>query len=199
MSPQGERLVERTEPMAVDDEKYGWAHAILAGAMGEILAQVGEIADPPDPYPPLAPLLSAELCPPWALPWLAQFVGVTIPPGFNEDQARETISAVAGFSRGTVAALRAAAGLYLTGDKTVYFRERDGSPYRLEVVTLTSETPNPALVLSALLAQKPGGLVLNYRQVVGWDYQAMTAAGGTYAILKTTYSTYRKLSEKTPG
>jgi hypothetical protein len=200
MSPQGERLAERTGPMAVDDEARDWAHAILCGALGEVLEQVGEIADPEDPYPPMAPLLSAELCPAWALPWLAQFVGVSIPVGATEQQARDIVTDVAGFKRGTPAAMRAAAGLFLTGEKTVFFRERDGSPYRIEVVTLTSETPDPAKVLNALLLQKPGGLVLSFRQVEGWDYQELESGGpDPYSTLATTYLTYSKLRENTPG
>ena len=47
--------------------------------------------------------------------------------------------------------LRAAAGMYLTGAKTVFFRERDEDPYHLEVVTRDEENPDPAKVLAALL------------------------------------------------
>jgi hypothetical protein len=195
MSPQGARLRERTQPMAMTDEAYGWAHAILCGTLGTALAQVGEIADPEDPLPPLAPLLDAELCPTWALPWLAQFVGVRIPPGTPPDAARVLITSVAGFSRGTPAALRAAAGLYLTGEKTVYFRERDADDaYALEVVTLDSETPDPDAVRAALLAQKPGGIVLRYHPVIGWDYEQMTAEGGIYSALAGRFADYFDLA-----
>ena len=62
-------------------------------------------------------------------------------------------------------------------------------------MTLTSETPDPAAVLAALLAQKPAGIVLTYRQVAGWDYQQMTAEGGTYADQSADYTTYTDLQE----
>jgi hypothetical protein len=81
----------------------------------------------------------------------------------------------------------------------VYFREREGSAYRLEVVTLAAETPDPALTLAAATAAKPGGLVLTYRTADGWDYQAMTDQGGTYAAQSAAYSTYADLRENTPG
>lgn len=194
-----ERLRDRTAPLAPDDDAHGYAHAYLCGSLGAIFAEVAEVFDPEGDIPPLAPLLDPSLCPAWALPWLAQLVGIDLAPGMAEDDARAFIAEVAGFQRGTREAMQAAISLYLTGDKTVYFRERDGDPYVLEVVSLISETPDVAAALRALTALKPGGLVLNYRTVTGWDYQAMTAAGGKYSLLATTYLTYRKLSDKTPG
>jgi hypothetical protein len=199
LSPVGARLRERTQPLAPDDADNGWAHAHLCEAIGLMLEQVAEVFDPEGDVPPLAPILDPELCPDWALPWLAQFVGVAIPPGTPPEDARTLITDVAGFRRGTPAAMRAAASALLTDTKTVWFRERDTGAYQLEVVTLTSETPDPAGVLALLTAQKPGGIVLRYRTVAGWDYQQMTTAGGTYAVLKTTYATYYGLRNHQPG
>jgi hypothetical protein len=202
-TPLGARLRERTQPLAPDDAAYGYAHAYLCEALGRMLEQVQEVFDPEGDVPPFAPVLDVELCPDWALPWLAQLVGVVLPVDASPDDARVLISDVAGFSRGTPAALEAAAGLYLTGDKTVYFRERDPTgadpPYTLEVVTVTSETPDPAAVLRALLAQKPGGIVLNYRTVAGWDYQAMTTEGGLYSALAARFTSYRRMSNNERG
>jgi hypothetical protein len=202
-TPLGARLRERTQPLAPDDASYGYAHAHLCEALGSMLEQVGEVFDPEGDVPPLAPILDVELCPAWALPWLAQLVGVVLPYGVGDDEARTYIRDVAGFERGTPASLRAAAGLFLTGDKTVYFRERDPTgadpPYTLEVVTVASETPDAAAVLRALLAQKPGGIVLNYRTVAGWDYQQMTTEGGLYSALATRFTSYRRMSNNERG
>jgi hypothetical protein len=202
-TPLGARLRERTQPLAPDDASYGYAHAHLCEALGRMLEQVAEVFDPEGDVPPLAPILDVELCPAWALPWLAQLVGVVLPYGVGDDEARTYIRDVAGFERGTPASLRAAAGLFLTGDKTVYFRERDPTgadpPYTLEVVTVASETPDPAAVLRALLAQKPGGIVLNYRTVAGWDYQQMTTEGGLYSALATRFTSYRRMSNNERG
>lgn len=195
----GARLRDRTQPLAPEDARHGFAHAYLSEALSRPYEQVAEVFDPPGDIPPVAPLLDPELCPVWALPWLAQFVGLSIPVGIPEDGARTLIAKASGFVRGTPAAIEAAAGITLTGNKTVYFRERDGSAYRLEVVTLTSETPDPIATERAILAQKPGGIMLTYRTVASWDYQLMTQAGGTYAALSTAYTSYRKLSEHTPG
>jgi hypothetical protein len=202
-TPLGARLRERTQPLAPDDASYGYAHAHLCEALGRMLEQVAEVFDPEGDVPPLAPILDVELCPAWALPWLAQLVGVVLPYGVGDDEARTYIRDVAGFERGTPASLRAAAGLFLTGDKTVYFRERDPTgadpPYTLEVVTVASETPDAAAVLRALLAQKPGGIVLNYRTVAGWDYQQMTTEGGLYSALATRFTSYRRMSNNERG
>jgi Phage tail protein (Tail_P2_I) len=194
-----ERLRDRTAPLAPDDAAYGFAHAYLCGALGEILREVAEAFDPDGDIPPIAPLLDPELCPEWALPWLAQFVGVAIPQGATEAQARNLITQALGFRRGTRAAFEAA--LDALGIETAYFRERaNGDPYALEIVVPTSELPSdPSVVLPALMSQKPGGIVLTYRTVAGWDYTAMTTAGGTYTALKTKYLTYQGLTYNEPG
>ena len=199
-TPLGERLEDRTDPLAPTDHDHGYAHAHLSEALSRGLIQLQQVFDPEDGTPPFTPLLDPQTCPAWGLPWLAQLVGASIPQTATEDQARQIITGLASHRRGTTSMLEAAAGLYLTGNKTVYFRERDGGdPYRLEVVTLDSETADPDAVRAALQAQKPGGIVLVYREVAGWDYQAMTAAGGTYAQLSAAFSSYANLAHNEPG
>lgn len=194
LSALGARLQERTEPLAPTDSDHGWVHAHLCEAIMVMLAEVADIYDPADPLPPAAPLLDPELAPDWALPWVGQLVGVYVPPSATPEQARQLITSVAGWKRGTPAALRAAAQMFLSGNQTVIFRERDsGDPYRLEVVTLTGETPSPAATQAALLAQKPAGIVLSYRTVEGQDWQGVTAK--TWRQARTTYSSWRSLRD----
>ena len=194
----GERLRDRTGPLAPDDPAYGYAHAHLSQALNLMIDQVGAVFDPDGDVPPGAPLLDPALCPDFALPWLAQIVGVQLPAGLPASDWRELIAQLGRYHTGTPAALASAAAFALTGTKTVYFRERyGGDAYVLEIVTLSSETPDPAAVLALLLAQKPGGIVLDYHQVSGWDYDAMTAAGGTYTTLQTHYATYNDLRDNT--
>ena len=197
-TPLGARLRERTQPLAPDDERYGYAHAHLCEAIGRMLAQLAQVFDPEGDVPPFAPLLDPALCPDWALPWLAQLVGVRIPSGATPEQARTLVADVAGFKRGTPAAMEAAAAALLTGTKTVWFRERDGSAYQLEVVTLTAETPDASRVAAALLALKPGGIVMRYRVVDSWDWQQVLLTHATWNAVKATYSSWRKLVERTP-
>jgi hypothetical protein len=198
-TPIGARLRERTQPLAPDDAANGYAHAQLCEGIGRMLAQVAEVFDPEGDVPPLAPILDVELCPEWALPWLAQLVGVRIPAGATDEQARTLISDVAGFRRGTPAAITAAAALFLTGTKRVYFNERvRNDAYLLGVVTLASETPDPALVERAILAQKPGGLVLSYSSIVGQTYRAVLTEVDSYREVRSTWTSYRDLRDHLP-
>jgi hypothetical protein len=200
-TPFGQRLRDRTQPLAPDDEAYGFAHAYLCEALSKPFLQVQEIFDPEGDVPPVAPLLNPDLCPDFALSWLGQLVGVTIPAGTAPDIARAIIRDVAGFRRGTRAAILAGVSATLTGTKTIFIRERDTSAYTLEIVTLAGETPDPALTQAAILAVKPAGIVLSYRTVASWDYEQMVIEfeGRTYAAVGEDYSTYRRLREHTLG
>src|SRR5262245_2084216 len=135
LSQLGERLKERTQPLAPDDELYDYAHAKLCEGMMLPFEQLAELVDPPDPYIPWEPLFDVDLCPEWALPWLGQLVGVRLPAGLTEQQKRDVIKALGGFGRGGPKAIIDAIKITLTGSKTVTLRERDdGDPYKLEVV-----------------------------------------------------------------
>lgn len=201
----GARLRERTQPLQPDDENYGWAHATLCETMAQSFLQVAELIDPPDPWPPWGPLFDLAVCPPWALPWLAQAVGIDLPTGIDPDQARTIIQDAAGHNVGTVKAMKAAIMLTLVESDPgvppeIVIRERDGgNAYQLEIVTWDKNTPDPALTQQAIIAAKPGALVLRYRDSEGWDYQLMTDEGGTYATQSTTYTSYANLTERQPG
>lgn len=207
MSQWGARLRERTQPLQPDDYLYEWTHAILCEALAKPYLQICELIDPPEPYPPWGPLFDLNACPDWALPWLAQIVGIRLPAGATGTEVRRIIKEAAGHNVGTVKAIRVSLeGTLVSANPpappTIYFRERDGSAYRLEVVTLDPETPDPELTQKVLEAVVPGGLVLDYRHIEGWDYQAMTdkyaATAGTYADLAADYTTYRDLRENLP-
>jgi hypothetical protein len=197
LSPLGERLRDRTQPLAPDDEDYEYAHAKLCEGMMLPFAQLAELVDPPDPLVPWEPLFNVDICPGWALPWLGQLVGVRVPSTMDPEDARIFIKELGAFARGSPGAIMAAAKFALTGSKTVFLRERDGGDaYRLEVVTIDSETPDPALVRQYVLLQKPAAIVLSARVVVGWDYQEMTTefTGKKYSDVPTSYATYRNLA-----
>jgi hypothetical protein len=198
-SALGKRLTERTQPLAPDDATYGYAHAALCEGMMLPFEQVAEIIDPPDPLLPWEPLFDLDLCPDWALPWLGQLVGVRVPIGLSEDDMRRFVRELALHKRGSPEAIIAAAKFALTGSQTVILHERDaGSAYRIEVVTFTNETLDPAALTRAILSQKPGGIVLASITTTGWIYQDMTLAftGKFYKDIVTTYPTYAHLTAK---
>lgn len=202
LSQWGQRLYDRTRPLSQypdSEPENGYAHAILAEAFIATVLRAYEIADPADPVPPLAPLLDPDLCPPWALPWLAMLVGAQLPEGMPEEPARALIRDVPGWRRGSAAALIAAVQQTLTGDRAVWLRERqDGDPWALGIATLTAETPDPAATLAAAIAAKPAGLVLTATTVASWDYKALAddaaARAETYAQTATHYADYIALS-----
>jgi hypothetical protein len=190
----GARLSARTAPLAPHDEDYDYAHGHLAEGMMRPYQQVAELVDPDDPYAPWVPLFYVDICPDWALPWLAQIVGVRLPASLSADDARTVIKELAQLQRGGPEAIKVVVGLFLTGSKTVFFRERDaGDAYRLEVVTLENETPDPAAVQQAILLQKPAGIVLNYNLTTSWDHEALAGYYYLHSELPGLYPTHRDL------
>lgn len=195
-------LYDALAPLATLDGQAEWHLAHYCGAIGVMFQSVADVArDTPD-GPGWSAVLDLDRCPDAWLPWLAQFVGVDLLPGTSPADMRERIAGTGGFHRGTPEAIRVAAQATLTGTRTVYFRERYSGgadpPYTLQVVTLTTETPSPSATLAAILAQKPGGIVLDFHTVAGWDYTALKATAYTYATLKTKFYTYNDLRDNSP-
>lgn len=102
--------------------------------------------------------------------WLGQLGGVVVPRGASTEQARDLVRSQRASRRGTPAAIVAAAQSALTGTRRVLLVERDGSPWRLRLVTYRVQTPDPAAVVRAVSAEKPVGIVFVHevRQGVLW-------------------------------
>ena len=119
---------------------------------------------------------------------------------------RARIASTDGFKRGTRTAMVGAAAATLTGNKTVLFTERSGDKvalpiayaYYIDVMTYTSQTPNPTATLNALLAQKPGGLVLRYLTTPGQTWGQLKASGQTWAQVKAAYPTWNDVRNFQP-
>lgn len=162
-----ELYTDALAPYAREDAEHDF---VLGTFLIGLLAPAQEIADlvrddPDTGATGWSALVDADRCPVWALPWLAQLVGVRDEPTLSEVERRARIKDMAGLHRGTVAYAQAAAAAYLTGTKTVNVTERDGGAWLITVETLSAETPDPDLVEQALLAAKPAGLLLTYNVV----------------------------------
>lgn len=196
-----DRLRERTEQLAPDDADFGDAHRHLTRAMALALERVAEIYDPDEGLPG-APLLDPETCPAWALPWLAQVLGVPLPPGLPEAEARVLVASVGGWARGTRGALLATAQALTTGTHTVFFEERnedaDDPPYSFLIRTLESETPDSAALERALRLQKPGGLIMDYGTVAGLTWDALGGEYATWDDLGAAFSTWDRVIANQP-
>lgn len=113
-------------------------------------------------------LLDVNVCPPFALPWLAQFAGVVLPVGATTSQMRALIVGQANSKRGTVASLIAVLQQFLTGTQLVTVYERNPDPYSFIIVCQGSQISGgaggatAAAALAALIAAKPAGLIMSF-------------------------------------
>lgn len=106
----GQRLYSKLLPWA--DEPGDLARlcdsiGYMAEPLAEILAEQGEQGEP-GWVPPYGKVMNPAECPAAFLPWLAMFVGVQIPVGVSEAEARALIKAESGLARGTEASVKAA-------------------------------------------------------------------------------------------
>jgi hypothetical protein len=177
-------------PLARQDADYGWALLILCNAVGQMFQLLDDVERDSAEGPGWSPLLDLDRCPDEALPWLAQFAGVRLLPDSTPSEQRARIEATDGWKRGTPAALVGAAQATLTGSRQVILRERDTDPYHLTIRTLTGQTPSATSTLNAILAQKPGGLTLDFAAVAGQDYAGLKTKKANYAAVKSGYVDY---------
>lgn len=195
------------EPLTYADQGLGFPLLKYLDGIGLMWNDIDEIIrDKIEPHgkirPGYAKVMTVGECPENWLPWLAQFIGVTAPPNMPVlDQ--ELIIAASGMNRGTPAAIKAAVAVKLTGAKRVDLFERsEGKAYKLTVVTYQGETPNEAEVEQLLKGEEvvPAGIVVDYKNVPGWIYQALAESGKTYKQIKEEYEadTYVKFDLHQP-
>lgn len=183
-------------PFTQFDEEHDWAAlkfcmALTAGNIDLIHELVTEAGD----RPPWQILFDPENCPEIALPYLAQFVGARISPDMSEAQIREAIREPQAFRRGTIPAIEEVAKRRLTGTKTVIIEERyTGLPWRLRIVTLVEETPDPATTEREITEeQKPIGILLFFNRRANWTWGEIKAEIATYPTwlsLRTAFATW---------
>jgi tail protein P2 I len=194
-----DRFYYSVAPLAWLDADNGYALAYYCGAMGEMFEPVEDVARDTPEGPGWSAVVDLERCPDDWLPWLAQFVGVTVVAGSTPDAMRARIASTDGFKRGKPDAIRAAAAAHLTDSKTVILQERlGGDPYALGVYTIASETPSQAQTLADILAQKPGGIVLTYSAGAINTYEAVRIGYATYAAVTAHFSDYAHLAANRP-
>lgn len=125
--------------------------------------------------------------------WLGRAIGSDIPPGLTKDEIRTYVRTRAYHRRGTPEAIKAAVRTLLTGTKTVWLEERDGSPWRLTIHVFSGEmAPGVTLddIKAAATLMKPVGIILealndgpiynHFRPVHGPTYDDVAADFATY-------------------
>jgi hypothetical protein len=200
------RLYRMLAPLAQFDPFNAWSLLVYLNAAARPYELVEAWVRDTEQGPGWSLLLDVDRCPPEALPWLAQLVGVRLIPGASADDSRARIRAVGGFHRGTRQAIYAAAKQTLTGAQNVFITERAATPegppvwgaYYLDVMTYANETPSQFETLQAILSQKPAGLVLNYRVQTGQSYRQVRDRFATYQDVRDTYPTYEDMRDDQP-
>lgn len=193
-----DRMYGVLEPYTYADAQNGYALQKFLESIGEMYEEIIDFAYDTDTDDGWTLLLDVARVPSKAIDWLGQFVGVVPLDGLTDAQKIQRIVAREGFSRGTPHGMRAAAQVFLTGTKTVNIFERDTSPYHLTVQTYTSQTPNSAAVLAALISQKPAGLVMVYSVVAGQNYQQLKTNHTPYSAVKSFYPNYSGVRNDAP-
>ena len=170
-----------------------------------IVSEQGNDGDP-GYVPGFGALFDVDLCPPGALGYLGQFVGVQIPKGASDAKARSLVREEAGFQRGTLGAVQAAANRYLLPGQTAIVVERvnpQGQPdaYQFAVVfvgpvagsltfaqtqgTFAQDTRgwlfplDLAGLIADVNAAKPAGVLWTFQQSPGWTFGTAT---NTFAV-----------------
>lgn len=194
MSSVFDQIWPQFEPVQSDDlETY-------AGGISEMFQTADDYAsDGPNGEVGWSILLDLDRIPDENLDWLAQFIGVHFPSALSPDEKRDRIRNTDGWNRGTPDAIKAAPLPFLTGTKTVILRERFPDAYSFQVLTKVSETPDAAIVLAALIEQKPAGLILTYNTIAGNDYQQLLTNHPLYSNVFADYATYQGVLNDAPG
>ena len=147
-------------PIATGDDQRGYPLATWFGAIGTMFGDVEDLVRSRPGRQPWQQAFDINQAPTWLYPWLGQVVGVRDLNGLTASQQQAKIIAEAGFYRASVSALKAAVATTLTGTQAVRVVERSSDPRTIEVITNTSETPNPTLTAQVAQANKRAMLVM---------------------------------------
>lgn len=207
------------------DEAAGWPLRRYIDGLGQILQRIIDLsADTPTGEPGWSIILDPARCPTYALPWLAQLVGVRFTAAQDTDaRQRAAIRAEQGFNRGSIAALEAAIAPYLAAGSLPVIVERDTSAYHLTVeivgsylgaafyylldgeygtytaldgafATYEAMQVPTATLLAVIEAAVPGGLQVALSIVTALPYLSLDGAYGTYSALDAAFATYAAMS-----
>lgn len=200
-----DELYESVEPVAFADEQLDWPLLTLCAAAGAMVQEIDDYVRDTDAGPGWSILLDIDRTPSKALGWLAQFVGVSLRDGLDDAGQRDWIRSTDGMARGSLAAITGAAQRYLTGGRAVILRERFDpddptvdSPYHLQVITFTAQTPDPVAVEAALTAQKPAGIVLHYDVLDGQDFEQLRSSYSTFDLARIYYTDFEAMRTDHP-
>jgi hypothetical protein len=196
-----QRLYEAVGPLAAEDADHGYALAHLCAAVARSVDEVADLSrDLDDGSPGWSQLFDVDNLPEHWLAWTGQLIGVDVPAHIDLAAKRLRIKGTAGFRRGSIGALKAAATQRLTGNRTVYIFERHGgSPWEVAVSTFTSETPDPAGTLRDLNEQKPAGVILTHTLISGGDFNTLRGTHANFNAVTSAFASFDALRANPAG
>lgn len=199
LNPIAQSIYDEIAPIAYGDATNNYALAQFVEAWTRPMLVLQAIVHDTDTGPGWSTVMDPVTAPDLFLDWLSQFVGVRRVAGETTASKRARIEAMDGIRRGGPASMKAAIQRTLTGTKTVLFNERQGSAWKLGIATFTTETPNSADTLAAILKQKPAGITLTYVTASGVTYALLVVVYDTYQDVKNTFLTYNGVKNNLPG
>jgi hypothetical protein len=194
-----DELLAQVQPYLQDDD--GSLAALLRG-MAQPFELVDELVRDTDTGVGWSAILDGNRCPVWALPWLAQWVGVRLTEGFDESYARSAILHPSGYHRGSVDAIVSEVKQTLTfvppaTEPTVLVLERQAGawsstddPYHYTIATYIDETPDGPATLAAAMRQKPAGLLISVISITRRTFLSVEAQYATFALAEAAYATF---------
>jgi hypothetical protein len=183
-----------------EDEANDWHLLLFCDALTSVITErIHEIAADRNGRPGWQTVFDPDTCPPYALPYLGQFVGVALEPALTEAEQRAKITVPEGWQRGTTAAMISAVRRTLTDTQTVIFQERyPDNAYNLSVRTLAEETPDEAATLRAILTQKPIGIKLNYEAITSGTWDDLAANYANWDAVSAAFTSWEELATTLP-
>jgi hypothetical protein len=181
------------EALRRDDDQHGWALFLLLAAVLHQLDEFATIVQGEDGW---SLLFDPDTAPAWALPWLGQWVGITIPATLTEAQARARFANPAHFYRGTPDHVAAAAREQLTGSRRVTIEERYGAdPNIARVAVYASQMLDLDLLTRAAEGAAPWEIALVIDVLAGQTWDDLQAAHATWADVTAAYASWDDLLE----
>jgi hypothetical protein len=175
------------------------------GAIAVMFTEVDFLAFETDTTEAWQVLFDPDLIPAKGLPYLAQFLGERLPEGISEPLAREWLNDNPNRYRGTPYSIFRAAQRHLTGSRSVSMSERDdgagpGSNVEyLQIVTFTSETPDPVQTEADIRSVLPADVILEYQSLPGQTWSDVDAAFADWTAADAAYTTWFEMASELGG
>lgn len=192
LTDSGQRIYDAITPLMAQDAENGYAGAILSGALATMLDKPAYFARGVEGEPGAVIFDVDNVDASW-LPWLSQFVGDSSAVQNTTDVAtqRALIKAPTNFLRGRPSTFVKVGQTTLTGTKTVLvYQNSPSAPWGINIITFTSETPNPTATKNAFLSVMPAWLVPTIQVLTGGNYTTLAGSHTSYSAMEAAHTHY---------